>query len=80
MQVRFTDDELMEAVTVIINRMADEAGLAPKDRALIKRWKSSRLKLGSEDFQDLVRKANEDFERTRQRRERSQIRKPDWRT
>ncbi|MFQ5380173.1 MAG: hypothetical protein ACE5EF_00930 [Dehalococcoidia bacterium] len=80
MQISFTDDELMEAVTVIINRMADEAGLPPKDRAAIKRWKSSRLKLGSEDFQDLVRKANEDFERTRQRRERSQIRKPDWRT
>lgn len=79
MEVQFTDDEIMEAVSVIIARMADEAGLAPKDRAMIKRWKSSKLKLGTEDFQDIVRKANEDFAQTGQRRERSQIRKPDWR-
>lgn len=78
MEVRFTDDELAEALTIIVNRIADEAGLSDKDRAMLKRWRSSKMKLGSDDMDDLVRKANEDFEAMITRRERSQIRKPDW--
>lgn len=78
MDVRFTDDELAEALTIIVNNIANEAGLSDKDRAMVKRWRSARMKLGSDDMDDLVRKANEDFARMMQRRERSQIRKPDW--
>jgi len=79
MEVRFTDDEIAEALTIIINHIADEAGLSDKDRAMLKRWRSSSMKLGSDEMEDLVAKANEDFARTMKRRERSQIRKPDWR-
>jgi hypothetical protein len=78
MEVRFTDDELVEAVTLLVNRMADEAGVSDKDRAMLKRWRAKSMKIGAEDFDDVVRKANEDFARMMQRRERSQIRKPDW--
>ncbi|MCZ2110537.1 MAG: hypothetical protein LC118_13390 [Dehalococcoidia bacterium] len=78
MEVRFTDDELAEALSVIVNHIAKEAGLSDKDRAMLKRWRSSRMKLGSDDMDDLVRKANEDFAQMISRRERSQIRKPDW--
>jgi len=78
MEVRFTDDELTEAFSVIINRIADEAGLPDRDRAMLKRWRSSKMKLGSDDMTDFVRKANEDLVRGLVRRERSQIRKPDW--
>ncbi len=78
MEVRFTDDELAEALTVLVNRMADEAGLPDKDRALVKRWRASKMRLGSDDMEDLVRKANEDFAQGTTRRARSQIRKPDW--
>ncbi|MCC7365635.1 MAG: hypothetical protein IT303_14815 [Dehalococcoidia bacterium] len=78
MEVKFTDDELAEALSIIVSSMADEAGLSDKDRAMLKRWRSSEMKLGSDDMDDLVRKANEDFARMIQRRERSQIRKPDW--
>lgn len=78
MEVRFTDDELAEALTILVNRMADEAGLSDKDRAMLKRWRSSKMKLGGDDMDDLVRKANEDFAEGIKRRERSQIRKPDW--
>ncbi len=78
MQVQFTDDELVEALTVIINRMADTAGLSDKDRAMLKRWRSSKMKLGSDDMIDFVRKANDDIAQLGARRERSQIRKPDW--
>ncbi len=78
MEVRFTDDELAEALTVLVNRMADDAGLPDKDRALLKRWRASKMRLGSDDLEDLVRKANEDFAQGITRRARSQIRKPDW--
>ncbi len=78
MNVQFTDDELAEALTLLVNHMADEAGLSDKDRAMLKRWRSSAMKLGSDDMDDLVRKANEDLARGLVRRERSQIRKPDW--
>ena len=78
MEIRFTDDELNEALTVIVNRMADEAGLSDKDRAMLKRWRSSKMKLGTDDMEDFVRKANEDVAQGLARRERSQIRKPDW--
>ncbi len=78
MEVRFTDDEINEALVVVINTMADSAGLPDKDRAMLKRWRSSKMRLGSDDMNDLVLKANDDFAQNLARRERSQIRKPDW--
>ena len=78
MNVQFTDDELVEALTVIVNRMADNAGLSDKDRAMLKRWRSSQMKLGSDDMNDFVIKANDDIARQNQTREKSQLRKPDW--
>jgi hypothetical protein len=78
MEVRFSDDEIAESLSILVNRMADEAGLSDKDRAMLKRWRSSKMKLGADDMDDLVRKANDDFAQNITRRERSQIRKPDW--
>jgi hypothetical protein len=78
MDVRFTDDEMNEVLILVVNRIADEAGLSDKDRAMLKRWRTSKMRLGSDDMEEFVAKANEDFARGIQRRERSQIRKPDW--
>jgi hypothetical protein len=78
MEVRFNDDEINEALVVVINTIADTAGLSDKDRAMLKRWRTSKMRLGSDDMNDLVLKANEDFAANLARRERSQIRKPDW--
>lgn len=78
MDVRFSDDEINEALVVVINAIADNAGLSDKDRAMLKRWRSTKMRLGSDDMNDLVLKANEDFATNLARRERSQIRKPDW--
>jgi hypothetical protein len=78
MEIRFSDDEIAEALTLLVSRMADEAGLSDKDRAMLKRWRASQMKLGSDDMDDLVRKANDDFAQGLARRQRSQIRKPDW--
>ena len=79
MRVEFTDDEVNEALILLVSKLADEAGLPDKDRAALKRWRSSEMKLGGDEMDDLVRKANEDLKQGMERRERSQIRKPDWR-
>jgi hypothetical protein len=78
MNVRFSDDELVEALTVIINRIADQAGLSDRDRAMLKRWRASEMKLGTDDMNDFVHKANDDLARAVATREKSQIRRPDW--
>ena len=78
MQVQFTDDELNEALTVIVNHIATDVTLSDKDRAMIKRWRTSKMRLGSDDMDDFVRKANDDLRTSFERRQKSQIRKPDW--
>lgn len=80
MEIRFNDEEISELAAVVINRMADGANLSDKDRAMLKRWRSSKLKLGTDDMEELVQKANDDFAQGIARRQRSQLRKPDWRT
>ncbi len=79
-QVTYSDDEINEMLVELVNRMASEAELNAKDRAMLKRWRSSEMKLGSDELDDLVRKANEDFAKNVSMREKSAIRKPDWRT
>lgn len=76
--VRFSDDEVMEMLTVLVNQIADTAGLSDKDRAMVKRWKSTKLRMGSDDMMDIVVKVNDDFAKNLERRQRSPIRKPDW--
>jgi hypothetical protein len=78
MQVQFTDDELNEVLIVIVARIAEEAALPARDRALLKRWRTSQMRLGSDDMNDFVHKANEDLKKGFERRQRSPIRKPDW--
>lgn len=78
MDIKFNEDEVNELLTVIINRIADEAGLSDKDRAMLKNWRSKQMRPGRDDMIELVQKVNEDFAQQMARRQRSQIRKPDW--
>jgi len=41
---------LAEALTILVKHMAEEAGLSDKDRAMLKRWRSNDMKLGSDDM------------------------------
>ncbi len=78
MDIKFNEDEVNELLTVIVNRIADEAGLSDKDRAMLKNWRSKQMRPGRDDMLELVQKVNEDFAQQMARRQRSQIRKPDW--
>ncbi|WBL34852.1 hypothetical protein O0235_08595 [Tepidiforma flava] len=78
MDIKFNEEEVNELLTVIVNRIADEAGLSDKDRAMLKNWRSKQMRPGRDDMLELVQKVNEDFAQQMARRQRSQIRKPDW--
>jgi hypothetical protein len=78
MDIKFNEEEVNELLTVIVNRIADEAGLSDKDRAILKNWRSKQMRPGRDDMAELVQKVNEDFAQQMARRQRSQIRKPDW--
>jgi len=78
MDIKFNEDEVNELLTVIVNRIADEAGLSDRDRAMLKNWRSKQMRPGRDDMVELVQKVNEDFAQQMARRQRSQIRKPDW--
>ena len=79
MEIKFSDEEVNEMLTVLVNHMADEVGLEDKDRATLKRWRTKEMRLGSDDMEDLVIKVNDDIAQLTERRSHSQIRKPDWR-
>ncbi len=79
-QVTYSDDEINELLIELVNRMAAGAELSAKDKAMLKRWRSSEMRLGSDELDDLTRKANDDFAQNLSLRERSAIRKPDWRS
>jgi hypothetical protein len=78
MELRFSEEEINEVLVTIVNKMTEEANLSDRDRAMIKRWRSAQMKLGSDDMAEFVRKANEDLARGIATRQRSQIQKHDW--
>jgi hypothetical protein len=45
---------------------------------MLKNWRSKQMRPGRDDMIELVQKVNEDFAQQMARRQRSQIRKPDW--
>ncbi len=79
-QVSYADDEINELLIELVTRIASEAELTAKDKAMLKRWRTSEMKIGSDELDDLVRKANDDFAKNISLREKSAIRKPDWRS
>lgn len=78
MKVEMDVDEVWTLLSLIVDRVADEAGLSDEDRARIKRWRSEEMKLGSEAMKVLTQKVNDDLAQAMKRKERSPVRRPDW--
>ncbi len=79
MKVELDSDEVWGLVSLIVARVADEAGLPKADKAKMRRWRSDEMRPGSDANHLLVRKINEDLAKATANKERSQLRKPDWR-
>ncbi len=79
MRLELELEEGRELLTLIVDRLAEEARLSDKDRAKVKRWRSERMKAGSDGMRELTEKLNADLERTVKAKEKSAVQKADWR-
>lgn len=78
MKLELDVDEARELLSVIAQRVAEEAGLSDEDRAKVRRWFSEEMREKDEAMRALTDKINADLERALRTKERSQIRRHDW--
>lgn len=79
MRLELDPEEGRELLALIVDRLADEAGLSERDRAAVKRWRSEQMKAGSDGMRELTGKINADLERALRSKEKSAVQKADWR-
>ncbi len=79
MRLQLELEEGRELLSLIVGRLAEQAGLSDKDRATVKRWRSERMKAGSDGMRELTEKLNADLERALKTKEKSAVQKADWR-
>ncbi len=79
MKVELEPEEAWGLMSLVIARLADEAGLHHSDRATLRRWRSESMQPSGEGMRLLTDKLNADIVVTLARKRGSHIRKPDWR-
>lgn len=79
MKVELDVDETWGLMSHVLARIVEDASLSDKDKANVRRWRSQTMKPSDEPMRLLTRKINEDLGEVARRKDRSQIRKPDWR-
>jgi hypothetical protein len=79
MKLELDPEEGRELLSLIVDRLANEAGLSERDRAAVKRWRSEQMKAGSDGMRELTDKINADLERALRSKEKSAVQKADWR-
>ena len=78
MRLELEPEEGRELLSLIVDRIAEEAGLSAQDRATVKRWRSERMKAGSDGMRELTDKINADLARALRTKEKSAVQKADW--
>ncbi len=79
MRLELEQEESAQLLSLIVDRITQEAALATKDRAAVKRWRSEQMKAGSDSMRELTDKINADLERALRTKEKSAVQKADWR-
>lgn len=79
MRLELEPEETRELLSLVVDRIAAEAGLSTKDGAALKRWRSESMKAGSAGMKELTEKINAELERTLRLKEKSAVQRPDWR-
>jgi hypothetical protein len=72
-------DESWALTSYVLTRLLEEAELPDADRAKVRRWRSQQMQPSKEGMRLLTEKINRDLAQAVERKQRSQIRKPDWR-
>ena len=79
MRLELDQEEGRELLSLIVDRLAGEAGLPAKDVATIKRWRSGIMRPGTDSMRELTEKINTDLVRALRSKEKSAVQKADWR-
>jgi hypothetical protein len=79
MRLELDREEGRALLSLIVDRLAEEAGLSSEDWAAVRRWRSEQMKAGSDAMRELTEKINADLERALRSKEKSAVQKPDWR-
>jgi hypothetical protein len=72
-------DEAWALASYVLARLLEEAELRDADRAKVRRWRGQEMQPSQEGMRLLTEKINRDLAQAIERKQRSQIRKPDWR-
>jgi len=72
-------DESWALMSYVLTRLLEETELPDGDRAKVRRWRSQEMQPSKEGMRLLTEKINRDLAQAIERKQRSQIRKPDWR-
>ena len=78
MKVELDVDESWALMSHVLARILEETELPDADRAKVRRWRSQEMQPSKEGMRLLTEKINRDLARAIERKQRSQIRKPDW--
>ena len=79
MKIEIDVDESWALMSRVVARLLEETSLPDADRAKIRRWRSQEMQPSKEGMRLLTEKINRDLAQAIERKQRSQIRKPDWR-
>ena len=79
MRLELEQEESVELLSLIVDRITQEAKLTTKDRAAVKRWRSEQMKAGYDAMKELTDKINADLERAIQAKAKSAVQRADWR-
>lgn len=79
MKVELEADEVWSLLSLVVDNVLEDVDFSDEDRAAIKLWRSEEMRLGSEPMRVLLQKINHDLEKAMKQKERSPIRRPDWR-
>ena len=78
MKVELDTDEVWAILSTVTKHVIEETELADEDRAALRRWRSEKMRPGSDEMKALVGKVNTDLDRINKTKTRSQIQKHDW--
>lgn len=79
MRIELDVDESWALMSYVLTRLLEETELPDADRAKVRRWRSQQMQPSKEGMRLLTEKINRDLAQAVERKQRSQIRKPDWR-
>ena len=78
MNVELDADEVWALFSTVMKDVVDQVEFSDEDRAALRRWRSEKMRPGSDDMKALLGRVNGDIARIVKSKERSQIQKHDW--